>query len=130
MPVRVEIGPRDLAEGQVTMVIRHLRTKQPVPLAGVVEEVDRALGTVAADLSAEAAQFRDARTFDVSTIEEATEAGRTGFARLPVAALGPDGEDRLAAESLSIRCLQRADGTLAQVDDDDAGLTVVIGRSY
>jgi prolyl-tRNA synthetase len=130
VPVRVEIGPRDLAEGQVTMVIRHLRTKQPVPLAGVVEEVGRALGTVAADLSAEAAQFRDARTFDVTTIEEATEAGRTGFARLPVAALGADGEDRLAAESLSVRCLQRADGTLAQVDDDDASLTAVIGRSY
>jgi prolyl-tRNA synthetase len=47
-----------------------------------------------------------------------------------VAALGADGEDRLAAESLSVRCLQRADGTLAQVDDDDASLTAVIGRSY
>jgi prolyl-tRNA synthetase len=131
VPVRVEVGPRDLAEGQVTLVIRHLRTKEPVPLAGVVDEVDRVLRTVAADLSAEAAQFRSDRTFEVATIEEATEGGRTGFARLPVAALGPDGEDRLAAESLSIRCLQRADGTLAQVDDDDdATLTAVIGRSY
>jgi prolyl-tRNA synthetase len=130
VPVRLEVGPRDLAEGQVTMVIRHLRTKQPVPLAGAGEEVDRALRTVAADLSAEAAGFRDARTVDVTTIEEATEAGRTGFARLPVVALGPEGEDRLAAESLSVRCLQRADGTLAQVDDEDATLTAVIGRSY
>jgi prolyl-tRNA synthetase len=130
VPVRVEIGPRDLAEGQVTLVIRHLRTKQPVPLGGVVEEVDRVLSTVATDLSAEAARFRDARTSDVTTIEEAAEAGRTGFARLPVAALGPDGEDRLAAESLSVRCLQRADGTLARVDDDDTTLTAVIGRSY
>ena len=101
-----------------------------IGLAAATRFAAMGLKVCLADLSAEAAQFRDARTFDVTTIEEATEAGRTGFARLPVAALGPDGEDRLAAESLSVRCLQRADGTLAQVDDDDATLTAVIGRSY
>jgi prolyl-tRNA synthetase len=130
VPVRVEVGPRDLAEGQVTLVLRHLRTKEPVPLTGVVDRVDRALRTVASDLSNEAAQFRAANTFDVASIDEAAEAGRTGFARLPVAALGPSGEDRLAAESLSVRCLQRDDGTLAEVGDDDATLTAVIARSY
>ena len=72
----------------------------------------------AADLSAEAAAVpgRPHRRRS-TTIAEAVEAGRTGFARLPVAVLGPEGEDRLAAESLSVRCLQRADGTLARVDE-------------
>ncbi len=130
VPVRLEVGPRDLAEGRVTLVTRHLMTKEPVPLAGVITEVDRVLSTVADDLSVEAAEFRASRTVDVATIDEAVEAGRTGFARLPVAALGPDGEDRLAADSLSVRCLQRADGTLAQVGEDDSTLTALIGRSY
>ena len=34
VPVRVEIGPRDLAEGNVTVVTRHTREKQTLPLAG------------------------------------------------------------------------------------------------
>ncbi len=130
VPIRLEIGPRDLAEGQVTMVIRHRRTKEQVPLAAVAAEVDRVLSTVARDLWSEADGFRATHTVDVATIEEATEAGRTGFARLPMTALGNDGEDRLADESLSVRCLQRSDGTLAEVGDDDATLTAVIGRSY
>ncbi|MHB1717064.1 MAG: proline--tRNA ligase [Acidimicrobiales bacterium] len=130
VPLRVEVGPRDLAGGQVTMVVRHLRTKAPVPLAGVVAEVDRVLSTVAGDLADEARAFRAARTSDVATVEEAVEVGRSGFARLPFPALGPDGEDRLAGESLSVRCLQRADGSVARTDTDEADLVAVIGRSY
>jgi prolyl-tRNA synthetase len=129
VPLRVEVGPRDLAEGQVTMAVRHLRTKTPVPLAGVAAEVDRVLSTVARDLAEEARAFRAARTFDVATVEEAAEVGRSGFARLPFPALGPDGEDRLAGESLSVRCLQRADGSVARTDTDEADLVAVIGRS-
>ena len=34
VPVRVEIGPRDLAEGRVTVVTRHLRHKENLDLAG------------------------------------------------------------------------------------------------
>jgi prolyl-tRNA synthetase len=44
--------------------------------------------------------------------------------------LGSDGEDRLGAQALTVRCLQRADGSLAGLDDDDADLVAVVGRSY
>jgi prolyl-tRNA synthetase len=67
---------------------------------------------------------------DASTIEEAMEAGETGFARLRSAALGDEGEDRLATRALSIRCLQRPDGGLAEPGDDEDDLIAVIGRSY
>ena len=63
-------------------------------------------------------------------LEEAIEAGGTGFARIRVGALGGDGEDRLAQHALSIRCLQRSDGSLAEPADDEADLTAVVGRSY
>jgi prolyl-tRNA synthetase len=130
VPVRVEIGPRDLADGNVTLVTRHNRSKQNLALAGVAKEIDGILATVADELRAEALELRQSRTADAATLEEAIEAGATGFARLKVSALGDDGEDRLAAGALSVRCLQRPDASLAEAGDHDADLVAVVGRSY
>src|SRR6202042_2876497 len=69
VPVRVEVGPRDLAEGNVTVVVRHRREKKSVPLGGVGAEVDAALASASRDLLAEAIAFREARTVDAGTIE-------------------------------------------------------------
>jgi prolyl-tRNA synthetase len=129
VPVRVEIGPRDLAEGLVTVVTRHLRQKQTCAVAGVRAEVAAIMARVGPDLLEEATTVRQDRTVDVATLEEAVEAGGAGFARIGLGALGPDGEDRLAAHALSIRCLQRPDGTLAG-DDDADDLIAIVGRSY
>jgi prolyl-tRNA synthetase len=130
VPVRLEIGPRDLAEGNVTLVVRHRREKKGVPLAGAADEVAAVLASAGRDLLAEATAFRDARTIDVGTLAEATEAGAVGFARVPLGALGSDGEDRLAEHALSVRCLQRPDGSLAEDGDTEEDLVAVVGRSY
>jgi len=130
VPVRVELGPRDLAEGMVTVVTRHRRTKENVPLASVAASVASVLASAGAELLAEATAAREARTADVATFEEAVAAGSDGFARVPLAALGADGEDRLAQHSLSVRCLQRADGSLAAPGDDEADLVAIVSRSY
>jgi prolyl-tRNA synthetase len=130
VPVRVEVGPRDLAEGNVTLVTRHLRHKQTVARAAVCHEVAGVMARVGPELLAEAAAFRAAHTVDVRTMEEAVEAGGTGLARIRLGALGADGEDRLAEKALSVRCLQRPDGCLAEPGDDDADLIAVVGRSY
>jgi prolyl-tRNA synthetase len=130
VPVRVEIGTRDLAEGHVTVVTRHLREKHNVVLSAVGHEVTAILERVGPELYAEAAAMRRERTADVGTLEEAIEAANRGFARIPMAALGADGEDRLATQALSIRCLQRPDGSLAEPEDAEAELTAVVGRSY
>ncbi|HSZ37236.1 MAG TPA: proline--tRNA ligase, partial [Acidimicrobiales bacterium] len=130
VPVRVEVGPRDLAEGNVTVVVRHTREKRTVAAGGVAGEVAAALASADRDLLAEATAFREARTADAATLEEAIEAGSAGFARVPVAALGPDGEDRLAQHALTVRCLQRPDGSLAGHKDPEDQLVAVVGRSY
>ncbi len=130
VPVRVEVGPRDLAEGNVTVVVRHRREKVRVALGGVAAAVGTALAGAAADLLSEATAARDARTADVVTLEEAIEAGAVGFARVRLGALGPDGEDRLAEHAISVRCLQRPDGSLAGPGDAEDGLVAVVGRSY
>jgi prolyl-tRNA synthetase len=130
VPVRVEVGPRDLVEGNVTVVTRHTRQKETLPLTGVRQAVSEILARVGPELLAEATATRQARTVDVADLEEAIEAGSAGFARIRAGALGVDGEDRLAARALSIRCLQRSDGSLAEIGDDEADLTAVVARSY
>jgi prolyl-tRNA synthetase len=130
VPVRVEVGPRDLAEGNVTVVTRHRREKQNVALGAVTGTVSAILATVGPDLLAEATAARDARTVSAASLEEATEAASVGFARVPLGALGPDGEDRLAQHALTIRCLQRPDGTLALPGEPEDDLVAVVARSY
>jgi prolyl-tRNA synthetase len=130
VPVRVEVGPRDLAEGNVTVVTRHRREKENVAIGAVADTVAAVLGAAGAELLAEASAAREARTADASTLAEAVEAGSTGFARVRLGALGPDGEDRLAEHAISVRCLQRPDGSLAHEGDAEEDLVAVVGRSY
>jgi prolyl-tRNA synthetase len=128
VPVRIEVGPRDLAEGNVVVVTRHTRSKESVPVTGAVDVVRAILARVGPELFSEAEAFREARTTSVSTVEEAIEAGATGFARVPWRVLSNGGEDQLAKSSLSVRCLQGPDGELAHAESD--GLTALVGRSY
>jgi prolyl-tRNA synthetase len=129
VPARVEIGPRDVLAGQVTLVRRDDATKRAVPLISAVDEVTATLAAAQEALLDRARQFREARTVDVRTLDEAAEAGQTGFAVLPWSALGPDGERRLAESAVTVRCLLHADGRLA-ASDDDPGLLAVCGRAY
>jgi prolyl-tRNA synthetase len=130
VPVRVELGPRDLAEGNVTVVTRHALEKQTLPLAGVAQVVTGILARVGPELQAEARASRDSRTVEAKTVEDAIEGANVGFARIPVSALGEDGEDRLGREAITVRCLQRPDGGLAEAGDAESSLIAVVGRSY
>ena len=67
---------------------------------------------------------------DATTIDEAGEAAATGFARVPWQALvAGDGEARLRELGVTIRVLQRPDGTLPASEDEPDTLAVV-ARSY
>ena len=88
------------------------------------------LATAGSELLAEATAARDARTMDAASLEEAVEAGSVGFARVRLGALGADGEDRLGQHALTIRCLQRPDGSLAEPGDAEDDLVAVVARSY
>jgi prolyl-tRNA synthetase len=128
VPVRVEIGPRDVGEGVVTLARRDDRTKATAPTAGLAGAVIGLLEEIQAGLLAQARAFRDGRTADVASIEDAIEAGRTGFARIPWGIVGDDGEDRLAGQGITVRCLQRPDGTVP--DDLEGPLQAIVARAY
>jgi prolyl-tRNA synthetase len=129
VPIRLELGPRDLAEEVVTLVDRIAGTKAPVPLAGVVAAAGSALEAAQRTLFDQAAARLRDRTVDVATLEEAREASQTGFARLPWALVGEEGEAQLATSAVTVRCLTRDDGGLP-ASDDEPDLVAVTARSY
>jgi prolyl-tRNA synthetase len=129
VPVRLELGPRDLAENVVTLAHRIGGTKEPVTLDGIAAIVATALDDAQATLLAEATERRDSRTVEVTTVAEAAAAAATGWARIPWSALGTEGEAELAKESVTVRCLVMPDGSLPPSDDAD-GAIAVVARSY
>ncbi|HLI55236.1 MAG TPA: proline--tRNA ligase [Acidimicrobiales bacterium] len=128
VPVRLEVGPRDLANGQVTLVRRDLLAKETVEVEAVPQLVTRALREVQEGLLSEARRALSRGTTTASSVEEAL-AAESGFVVLPWKALGEEGEERLAAGGLSVRCLQREDGSLAASDTEE-GLVAVVAKAY
>jgi prolyl-tRNA synthetase len=130
VPVRLEVGPRELERGEVVLARRHDGTKEAVPLRSAPEAVVGALEEAQAAMLEEATSFRDARTAAVSSVEEAIEAAAEGFARLPLRALGPDGEERANAAGVSVRCLVGPDGSSPAPETGEDELQAVLGRAY
>ena len=129
VPVRVEVGPRDLAEGQVMLVRRVPGTKTPTPLAQVAAAVTQAIADDHQALYDEALARREKLTVDVEGVEEAAEAAATGWARIPWDRLGVEGETRLAARGVTVRCLVRPDGGVPD-SDHEPGAVAVVARAY
>ncbi|MEU8575840.1 proline--tRNA ligase [Streptomyces asoensis] len=130
VPARVEIGPRDLENGTAMLARRIPGGKEPVAfdaLAGLLPallEEDQAL------LLEQSRARRESRTTDVSTIAEAAEAVTAGgWARIPWADLGEEGEARLAEQSLTVRCLIAQDGSVPDAEDAP-GNVAVVARAY
>jgi len=129
VPIRIEVGPRDLADGRVVVARRDIGEKVPADLSGLAATVPALLEKIQEELLATALADRDGRTVDVSSVEEAAEAAASGFARIEWAALADGGLARLGRDAITVRCLQSADGGLPQ-SDDEAGAVALVARSY
>ncbi len=82
VPLRLEIGPRDLAAEKVMMAARHDRAKNAVPFADLVTAVPAELERIQQDLYDRAEKRREEATRDVDTWEDFTAMfeGDGGFA--------------------------------------------------
>ena len=129
VPVRLEVGPRDLAEGHVGIIRRDTGDRELLPVDAAVPKAVAALDEVQTGLFAEALARREAATVDVTSIEDAREAALVGFARIPVSVLGADGEAKLGESAITVRCIQRPDGTCPD-SDDEPDLVAFVARSY
>jgi prolyl-tRNA synthetase len=129
VPVRLELGPRDVKEGNATLVRRDREGKETVPLDRAAAAVRDLLGEIQDEMLKQATEFRDSVTSDVDSVEEAAEAGEAGAARIAWDVLGAEGERELLSRGVSVRCLQRADGTIPD-DTDEPDLVAIVARAY
>lgn len=130
VPVRVEIGPRDLENGTAMLARRIPGGKEPVAVEALATLLPTVLEEDQALLLKQARERRESRTADVTTVDEAVEAAASGgWARIPWATLGEAGEAALAEHSVSVRCLVTEDGAVPDADDA-AGNVAVVARAY
>ena len=128
-PVRIEVGPREIAESRVVMVRRVTGERASVPIDNVVSRVTAALEADQKTLYEEALAQQKQHTAEVTSVPEAIEAAATGWARLPWSVVGSEGEAELNAQGITVRCLVRADGGVPG-SEDEPGLVAVVGRAY
>src|SRR5712692_3782967 len=85
VPLRLEIGPKDIEKSQVLVARRDTREKLGVPMDGVAGHVRALLDDVQRNLFERAVKFRDEHTQRVATYEEfkAAMEGRPGFVIAP-----------------------------------------------
>ena len=81
VPVRLEVGPRDLENGVVTVFRRDLCEKTTLPLENLASRLGELLQEIQDELYRQARAFRDERTVEVHDMEELGKAVETGFAR-------------------------------------------------
>ncbi len=70
VPLRVEIGPRDVAEGQVVLARRDTGQKLAVPQQGLAERVSELLDEIQRNLFRRAKKFLDDNSYHLDDYEE------------------------------------------------------------
>jgi prolyl-tRNA synthetase len=141
VPLRLEIGPRDVAAGQATAVMRHDGQKGAVPLDSLVERVREALVGAQLALAERARALREERTRAVEDRAGVEQAVVDGFA------LARWCESKACADEIqeqtraTIRCFpfERTGASFAPLPDDpgacawctgEAKRRVIIARAY
>ena len=85
VPLRVEVGPRDVAKRQVVLVPRVGGPRRAVPMEGIEKAVGAALDEYQRELFSQAKAYLDSHIVSASTLEDlvAAIAERRGFVRVP-----------------------------------------------
>ncbi len=70
VPLRIEIGPRDIAEGKCVIVRRDTREKSFVNISDVVDAANASLEALRAAIYEKALRHREERTYTAESLEE------------------------------------------------------------
>jgi prolyl-tRNA synthetase len=73
VPLRLEIGPRDLVEGKAVAIRRDNRAREAIPIDGLPARLPEILESIQQSLFDRAVAFRAARTHHVRSIDEIAE---------------------------------------------------------
>ena len=78
VPLRMEVGPRDIKNNQVVIARRDLGGKIFLPKKDILSEVPKLLSIIQNSLFSQAKKFRDDNTFSVSSYQEFCSIIETG----------------------------------------------------
>jgi prolyl-tRNA synthetase len=118
-----------LAAGTATLVRRDVNgEKATVPLDGLGRRVVDVLEEIQASLQSQALDRRESRTVDAASLDEVRAAGQVGFARTSWDGIR-DAEVDLAGDALTVRCLQRGDGSIPD-SSAEPELVATVGKAY
>ena len=126
VPLRVEIGSREVEEGVLTYIRRDIgkESKTTCSVGDFVGDVQTVLDSIHDALFARAQAFRDNHIKDVSSLDEVSsyfEGQNIGFVRCDIFVMDDDGFDAVLKDyALTTRCMPFADD----------GKTVLIGKAY
>jgi prolyl-tRNA synthetase len=73
IPARIELGPKDIEQGQAVVVRRDTREKIFLPIEKLAEELPKLLDTIQKDMFERAKAHRDAHTYVAHNMEEMKE---------------------------------------------------------
>ena len=99
IPLRIEIGPKDLEKNQVTFAIRHNRQKDDQTIAGIIDRVVSELDKIHDDMFADAKKILEDRTVEVDTYDDfKTELEKGRLIKAPICE-NSDCEERIKEET-------------------------------
>jgi prolyl-tRNA synthetase len=135
VPIRLELGPRDLAAGSAVMALRLGGVKEPISLEGAPARLADELAAFQDLLLERATEFRDSHTVTTDQWDDFTKAVATGWARALHCGT-PECEELIKAETgATARCIpldgEPASGRCIRCALPSAyGKRVIFGRAY
>lgn len=136
VPVRLEIGPREVAQNSVVLARRDVpgrQGKQSMSQAGLVSAIDDLLESIHDNLLERAGRFLEEHTYEVAEYAEFEEAISVGFARVWWAGSNEDEMKVKEETGATLRCLplQQPQGTdRCFYTGKRADKVAIFGRSY
>ncbi len=135
IPLRVEIGPRDIENGKAIVCRRDTLNKEDVNLDGFVDSISSMLETMQSDMLERARKHRDDNTFVIDSFEDfkAKQKAAPGFAK-GMWCGDAECEANIKAETgATIRCIpfkQEDLGDKCHFCGKDAKHMVYVARAY
>lgn len=136
VPVRIEVGPKDIEKNQVMVYRRDTHEKFPMSMDNLVEDLQTLLDDIHNTLFQRAYDFREANTWTVESYDELKETfeEKTGFAKAMLCE-DPDCEELMKEETgISTRCMPFVKEDLGYnkciVCGAETDRMLILGKSY